>query len=107
VISRADGLVHATPLGMLHHPGVAFDLDLLRPGAWVSDVVYRPLETELIRRARERGHAALDGGRMAVGQACASLRIITCVEPDRVRMEQHFRALISAEGDSGAGGSVR
>jgi shikimate dehydrogenase len=107
VISRADGLVHATPLGMLHHPGVAFDLDLLRPGAWVSDVVYRPLETELIRRARERGHAALDGGRMAVGQACASLRIITGVEPDRERMEQHFRALISAEGDSGAGGSVR
>ena len=106
-ISLADGVVHATPLGMLHHPGVAFDIDLLQPSAWVSDVVYRPLETELIRQAREGGHAALDGGRMAVGQACASLRIITGVAPDRERMERHFRALISAEEGSGAGGRPR
>ncbi|QKJ18327.1 shikimate dehydrogenase [Microbacterium hominis] len=102
-ISAAGGVVHATPLGMLHHPGVAFDVELLRPGAWVSDVVYRPLETELIRRAAARRHPVLDGGRMAVGQACASLRIITGAAPDRERMERHFRALISAEEDAGAG----
>jgi shikimate dehydrogenase len=104
-IARASGVVHATPLGMLHHPGIAFDLDLLREGAWVSDVVYRPLETELIRQAAERGHPVLDGGRMAVGQACASLRIITGMLPDRDRMQRHFRALISAEEQPGAGGS--
>ncbi|MGL4257390.1 MAG: shikimate dehydrogenase [Microbacterium sp.] len=96
-IAVASGVVHATPLGMLHHPGVAFDLDWLRPGAWVSDVVYRPLETELIREAAERGHPVLDGGRMAVGQACASLQIITGRRPDRDRMQRHFRALIGAE----------
>ncbi|MGI9824918.1 shikimate dehydrogenase [Agromyces sp. Marseille-Q5079] len=104
-IPRASGVVHATPLGMLHHPGIAFDVELLREGAWVSDVVYRPLETELVRRAAERGHPVLDGGRMAVGQACASLRIITGLAPDRDRMERHFRALVSAEEQSGAGGS--
>ena len=91
-------------MGMLHHPGVAFDLDLLTDGAWVSDVVYRPLETELIRQAAERGHPVLDGGRMAVGQAYASLQIITGALPDRDRMERHFRALIGAEEQSGAGG---
>ena len=96
-IAGATGVVHATPMGMLHHPGVAFDLDLLRPGTWVSDVVYRPLETELINQAAERGHPVLDGGRMAVGQAWASLRIITGIEPDRERMQQHFRELIAAE----------
>ena len=104
-IGRASGVVHATPLGMLHHPGIAFDLDLLREGAWVSDVVYRPLETELVRQAADRGHPVLDGGRMAVGQACASLRIITGMLPDRDRMERHFRALIRAEEQAGAGGS--
>ncbi len=104
VIPLASGVVHATPLGMLHHPGIAFDLDLLRPGAWVSDVVYRPLETELLRQAAERGHPVLDGGRMAVGQAYASLQIITATAPDRDRMERHFRALIGAEERSGAGG---
>jgi shikimate dehydrogenase len=91
-------------MGMLHHPGVAFDLDLLMDGAWVSDVVYRPLETELLRQAAERGHPVLDGGRMAVGQAYASLQIITGALPDRDRMQRHFRALIGAEEQSGAGG---
>ena len=104
-IARASGVVHATPMGMLHHPGIPFDPDLLREGAWVSDVVYRPLETELVRQAAERGHPVLDGGRMAVGQACASLRIISGLLPDRERMERHFRALVSAEGQSRAGGS--
>jgi len=103
-IARATGVVHATPMGMLHHPGVAFDLDLLTDGAWVSDVVYRPLETELLRQAAERGHPVLDGGRMAVGQAYASLQIITGALPDRDRMQRHFRALIGAEEQSGAGG---
>ena len=59
--------------------------------------MYRPLETELIRQAAERGHPVLDGGRMAVGQAYASLQIITGTLPDRDRMERHFRALIGAE----------
>jgi shikimate dehydrogenase len=96
-VADASGVVHATPMGMLHHPGVAFDLDLLQAGAWVSDVVYRPLETELIRQAAERGHPVLDGGRMAVGQAYASLQIITGRQPDRDRMERHFRSLIGVE----------
>lgn len=104
-IAQASGIVHATPLGMLHHPGIALDLDLLREGAWVSDVVYRPLVTELVRQATDRGHPVLAGGRMAVGQACASLRIITGLLPDRDRMERHFRALIWAEEQSGVGGS--
>ncbi len=96
-IVHATGVVHATPTGMLHHPGVAFDPDLLSPGTWVSDVVYRPLETELIREAARRGHPVLDGGRMAVGQAWASLRIITGIEPDRERMRAHFGRLVAAE----------
>ena len=104
-IGRATGVVHATPVGMLHHPGVAFDPALLRAGAWVSDVVYRPLETELIRQAAQRGHPVLDGGRMAVGQAYASLQIITGALPDRGRMERHFLALIGAEDRSATGGS--
>lgn len=95
-IARATGVVHATPLGMLHNPGLAFDVDLLASGAWVSDVVYRPLVTELIRSAAARGHRVLDGGRMAVGQAYASLQIITGLQPDRERMERHFTALIEA-----------
>ena len=105
-IARASGVVHASPMGMLDHPGVAFDVDPLQRDAWVSDVVYRPLDTEFLRRAAQRGHRVLDGGLMAVGQACASLQIITGAQPDRDRMERHFRALTRAEDrNSDRGGS--
>jgi len=95
VLARVDGVVHATPTGMKEHPGIAFELDALPVDAWVAEVVYRPLETELVRRARERGHRVLDGGRMAVGQAVDSIRIITGVEPDAERMRSHFLALLA------------
>jgi shikimate dehydrogenase len=99
-VSGADGVVHATPVGMAHHPGVAFPIESLPAHAWVSDVVYRPLETELIRRAAAAGHRVLDGGRMAVGQALASLQIITGLTPDRARMDATFRSLVHAEAET-------
>lgn len=94
-LPRADGVVHVTPVGMAEHPGVAFDVDRLGPGAWVAEVVYRPLETELLRRARARGLPTLDGGGMAVGQAVESLRLITGLEPDADRMHAHFKQLVT------------
>ncbi|WP_417509682.1 shikimate dehydrogenase [Microbacterium sp.] len=96
-LANADGVVHATPTGMLHNPGLAFELDGLRPEAWVADVVYLPLATQLVRTARSRGHRVLDGGLMAVGQAIDSIRIITGHEPDGIRMRQHFLALVDEE----------
>ncbi|MFJ6651844.1 shikimate dehydrogenase [Microbacterium sp. NPDC091313] len=96
-LSGVDGVVHATPLGMAHHPGTAFDVRMLRSDAWVADVVYRPLDTELVRAARASGRLVVDGGGMAVGQAFASLRIITGLEPDRGRMQRHFVDLIDEE----------
>ncbi|MFJ3405969.1 shikimate dehydrogenase [Promicromonospora sp. NPDC090134] len=93
-LPRVDGVVHVTPVGMAEHPGIAFDVDRLSRGAWVAEVVYRPLETELVRRARARGLATLDGGGMAVGQAVESMRLITGLEPDVGRMHAHFRRLV-------------
>src|SRR5690606_41001201 len=63
------GLVHATPTGMAGHPGLPLPAELLRPDLWVADIVYRPLETELLRRARALGCRTLDGGGMVVFQA--------------------------------------
>ncbi len=89
-ILDADGLVHASPTGMEGHPGIALSPNLLRPGLWVADIVYRPLETELLRAARAAGCAVLDGGRMASFQAADTFRIITGLEPDADRMLRHF-----------------
>ncbi len=89
----ADGLAHATPTGMEGHPGVPLPAGLLRPGLWVADIVYRPLETGLVRAARARGCRVLDGGRMVVFQAADTFRILTGREPDPERMLRHFDAI--------------
>ncbi|MGR7023142.1 shikimate dehydrogenase [Geodermatophilus sp. URMC 62] len=94
-LADADGLVHATPTGMAAHPGLPLDAGLLRPDLWVADVVYRPLETALVRTARERGCQVLDGGGMAVFQAVDAFRLFTGVEPDAGRMLAHFTTLVS------------
>jgi shikimate dehydrogenase len=92
-VAEADGLVHATPTGMEGHPGIALDPALLHPGLWVADIVYRPLETELLATARDRGCRTLDGGGMVVMQAAASFERFTGVRPDRARMLRHFAEL--------------
>ncbi|CAN5188380.1 shikimate dehydrogenase [soil metagenome] len=93
-LGGVDGVIHATPTGMKEHPGTAFDVAELSSSAWLAEVVYRPLETELVVRARERGLAVLDGGRMAVGQAVDSIQLITGIEPDAGRMQAHFLELV-------------
>lgn len=92
-VHRADGLVHATPTGMAAHPGSPLPAEYLRPGLWVADIVYRPLETALLADARARGCRVLHGGGMVVLQAAESFRLFTCVEPDPARMLRHFDAL--------------
>ncbi|GGX86369.1 shikimate dehydrogenase [Streptomyces minutiscleroticus] len=98
LLARADGVVHATPTGMAAHPGLPFPAELLRPGLWVAEVVYRPLETELLRTARALGCATLDGGGMAVFQAADAFRLFTGREPDSARMLADIAELAGAAG---------
>lgn len=97
-LATADGLAHATPTGMAAHPGLPLPAELLRPDLWVADIVYRPLETALVRTARELGCRVLDGGGMAVYQAVDAFRLFTGVEPDADRMLAHFTDLVAAPG---------
>jgi shikimate dehydrogenase len=89
-MSAADGLVNTTPLGMTQYPGMAVPAALLRPELWVADVVYFPLETELLRQARARGCRTMAGGGMAVFQAVGAFRLFTGIEPNAARMLHHF-----------------
>jgi shikimate dehydrogenase len=90
---EADGLVNATPVGMHGHEGLPVPADVVRPDLWVSDVVYFPLETELIALARERGCRVLTGGGMAVHQAAGAFELFTGRTPDADRMARHFAEL--------------
>lgn len=69
LLSSADLLVNTTSLGMKGQPPLELGLNNLKPGAAVCDIVYVPLETGLLRQARERGHPAVDGLGMLLHQA--------------------------------------
>ncbi len=92
-LDGARGVVNATPVGMWGHPGSALPGELLRSDLWVSDVVYFPLETELVATARSRGCRVLPGGGMAVHQAVGAFEYFTGRAPDAARMTRHFQEL--------------
>jgi len=94
-IDGATGLIQATPVGMAGRPGMPLAEELLRPSLWVSEVVYVPLETPLLKAARRIGCATADGGHMNVGQAVRGFRLFTGCDADAARMESHFRKLVS------------
>jgi len=89
----ASGLVHATPTGTREHPGLPLPVRLLRADLWVAEIVYFPLETELLRTARSLGCRTLDGGGMAVFQAAAAFEIFTGHKADGERMLRHFASI--------------
>ena len=92
-IAAADGLINATPIGMDAHPGMPLPAELLRQELWVAEIIYFPLETELLKRARALGARTIDGGGMAVFQAVAAFRLFTGIEPDSDRMLAHFASM--------------
>lgn len=101
LIRDADGIVNATPVGMHHHPGSPIDTEWLDGTQWVAEVIYLPIDTELIIAARAAGCRVLDGGHMAVGQAVDAFRLITDIEPDRARMRAHFLEIINTPNQPG------
>ena len=98
VVPKATGLIHATPTGMAKLPGLPLDAALLRPGLWVAEVVYFPLDTALLQAARAAGCPVSDGGGMAVGQAVGAFELFTGKLADDVRMRTHFLDMIAARG---------
>ncbi len=92
-MAAADGLVNTTPMGMAKLPGMPVPAQLLRAALWVAEIVYFPLETELLRTARALGCRTLDGGNMAVFQAVKAFELFSGQQADAQRMLQHFQQM--------------
>jgi shikimate dehydrogenase len=92
-VAAADGLVQASPIGTREHPGMPLAEGLLRSALWVAEIVYFPLETQLLRTARALGCRTLSGGGMAVFQAAAAFEIFTGHKADGDRMMRHFPSI--------------
>ena len=85
-IGGSSGLVNASPIGMVGHEGLPIPADWLRPAMWVADIIYFPLETELLKHARRLGCETLNGVTMVVFQAAAAFDLFTGLTADRERM---------------------
>lgn len=92
-LGAANGLVNTTPMGMAKLPGMPVPVELLRADLWVAEIVYFPLETELLRNARALGCRTLDGGNMAVFQAVKAFELFSGVTADAQRMLEHFQSM--------------
>ncbi|MDQ1157870.1 shikimate dehydrogenase [Sphingomonas sp. SORGH_AS 950] len=81
-------VVNATSLGMTGQPPLALDLSALPEEAVVYDIVYAPLETDLLAVARARDLDTIDGLEMLIGQAAVAFELFFGAEPPRDRDEE-------------------
>ena len=75
-------LINATSAGMVGADPLALDLEPLPISAAVCDIVYNPLETDLLRRAKARGHITIDGLGMLMHQAAPSFKAFFGHDPE-------------------------
>lgn len=92
-MAEAQGLVNTTPVGMAKLPGMPLPAELLHADLWVAEIIYFPLETELLRAARALGCQTLDGSKMAVFQAVKAFELFTGRAADAERMLAHFASM--------------
>ncbi|MCC6555640.1 MAG: shikimate dehydrogenase [Polyangiaceae bacterium] len=88
-------IVNATSVGMAEvDPRSPVPEEALREGLVVMDIVYKPMETALVKAARRRGAEALHGGRMLLHQAAEQFRLYTGREAPLAAMDEALRAQI-------------
>ncbi|MCX7918569.1 MAG: shikimate dehydrogenase [bacterium] len=88
VLSKADILVNATPIGMQPEDPLLIQPEWLNKELKVFDLIYNPLETKLVRTAKERGCSATNGLRMLIEQGAAAFEIWTGIQPPVEIMQQ-------------------
>jgi shikimate dehydrogenase len=94
MLPRAGLLVNTTSLGMHGQPALELDVALLPSQAIVADLVYVPLETELLKAARERGLKTADGLGMLLHQAVRGFELWFGQRPE---VTSELRALVEAD----------
>jgi shikimate dehydrogenase len=81
VAGDAALLLNSTSAGMTGNPPLDLDLSILNKRAAVCDIVYNPLQTQLLKDAAARGHGTIDGLGMLMHQAVPSFEAFFGVRP--------------------------
>jgi shikimate dehydrogenase len=94
LLARAGLLINTTSLGMTGQPPLEIDLSPLQGNAVVTDLVYAPLETALLKAARRRGLGTADGLGMLLHQAVRGFQLWFGVRPE---VTPELRKLVEAD----------
>jgi shikimate dehydrogenase len=94
--AEADLIVNTSSLGMNGSATFAWPIESARNGTVVADIVYRPLETDLLRGARARGLKTIDGVGMLIHQGALSFEIWHGIKPDTAKARERLMAALSA-----------
>jgi shikimate dehydrogenase len=105
VAPSVDGIVNATPMGMLGHPGLPMTPDLVQTHQFVADVIYTPLETDFLKAAKAKGARTMGGAGMCVHQAVRAFELFTGRTPDPARMKRTFIDACARRGIDGSTGN--
>jgi shikimate dehydrogenase len=92
---QTDALINATSIGLYDADArIAVDVNSLRAGLVVADVVFSPPRTALLREAEARGCTALDGLGMLVNQGVIGVQYWTGIEPDAEVMRRSLEKVM-------------
>ncbi|MGH6950619.1 MAG: shikimate dehydrogenase [Vitreimonas sp.] len=91
----ADLIVQATTIGMQGQAAPEWPVSYCRPTAIVADIVYRPLETELLRAARARRLVSMDGLGMLIHQGARAFELWFAIKPDTAKARQRLIAALA------------
>lgn len=94
-LTKVAGVVNATPVGMRGIPGTPVPASAIQERHWVADVIYTPLETELIKVARAKGSRVMGGSGMCVYQAAATFELFTGLSAHIGQMQSTFAEVAS------------
>jgi shikimate dehydrogenase len=95
---EADVIINATPLGMYPRDGkTPFPKELLKKGMMVMDIVYQPLQTKLLREAKEKGCVTVDGLEMLIRQGMAQFEIWTGRRLEIEKVKKDLRQALERE----------
>jgi len=85
-LAAADGVVNATPLGMVGYPGSPVPDDAFPRASWAFDAVYTPTHTSFRAQAKAAGARFLSGWELFFHQGVEAFEIFTGRRPDPVAL---------------------
>ncbi|MBY0562689.1 MAG: shikimate dehydrogenase [Hyphomonadaceae bacterium] len=94
--AAADLIVQATTLGMSGQPGFDWPVGFCQSSAIVADIVYRPLDTGLVRAARARGLTTADGLGMLIHQGARAFELWFGISPDTAQARGRLMSALAS-----------